>query len=99
MSKAMWILCPVGYVRLCAITAIRFQLQNMNLSARDGSGQVGEYGTLGCLSTSDTAVSTSKRIGASSLLSLSSLTVSMLRFESESTPNVWENQGHHLRMM
>lgn len=54
---------------------------------------------MGSLRTSDAAVSSSRRIGASSLLSLSNLIVSMLRFASDSTPNVRENQGHHLRMM
>ena len=54
---------------------------------------------LGCVRTSIAAVTTSRRMGASSLLSLSNLSVSMLRFASESTPNVRENQGHHLSMM
>lgn len=73
--------------------------RNRNLSARHVSREVGKNGTLGCLSTSTVAVSSSRGIRTSSLLSLNNLIVSMLRFVSESTPNVREYQGHHLRIM
>ena len=54
---------------------------------------------LGCLRTRETAVSSSRGTGVFSLLILNNLSVSMLRFPSDNTPNVRENQGHHLRMI